>query len=167
MTLFANRAEAGQMLAAQLQDLQGKDAIVLAVSAGRRCRRRCRGALVGRAARCVHLAQGWRRRAMKSWPWGAVASDGTLVLDATIMRDMNVTQRYIQSEMDRQRGEILRRLSLYRNQRPLPQLKGKNGDCCRRWRCHRLYHDGYTARLAQAIAGTAYSGRARWPARCD
>lgn len=124
MTLFANRAEAGQKLAAQLQDLQGKDTIVLAVPRG--------GVVVADAvARSlgapldVFISHKLAAPGNEELALGAVASDGTLVLDATIMRELNVTQRYIQSEMDRQRAEILRRLSLYRNQRALPQLRGK------------------------------------------
>ena len=122
--LFANRAEAGQKLAAQLQDLRGKDIIVLAVPRG--------GIVVAyEVARAldapldVYISRKLAAPGNDELAVGAVASDGTVVLDATLMRELGVTQRYIESEMNRQRAEILRRLSLYRTQRALPQLKGK------------------------------------------
>lgn len=122
--LFANRSEAGRKLAAELGDMSGADTIVLAVPRG--------GVVVGyEVARAldatldVYIARKLTAPGNEELAVGAVASDGTLVLDAILMRELGVTQRYIESEMDRQRSEILRRLSLYRNQRPLPQLKGK------------------------------------------
>jgi putative phosphoribosyl transferase len=122
--LFQDRAEAGRKLAEQLQDLRGKDTIVLAVPRG--------GVVVGyEVARAldtpldVYIARKLTAPGNDELAVGAVASDGTVVLDAALMRQIGVSQRYLESEMDRQRAEILRRLSLYRNQRPLPQLKGK------------------------------------------
>ena len=122
--LFQDRADAGRKLAEQLQDLRGKDPIVLAVPRG--------GVVVGyEVARSlgapldVYIARKLTAPGNEELALGAVASDGTVVLDAVLMRQIGVSQRYMESEMDRQRAEILRRLSLYRNQRPLPQLKGK------------------------------------------
>ena len=122
--LFANRAEAGQKLAAQLLDLRDKDPIVLAVPRGGVAVADEVARVLG-AALDVFISHKLAAPGNDELAIGAVASDGTLVLDAALMREMNITQRYLQSEMDRQRGEILRRLSLYRDQRPLPQLKGK------------------------------------------
>ncbi len=122
--LFENRAEAGKKLAAGLQDLRGKDTIVLAVPRG--------GIAVAYEVACaldapldVYIARKLTAPGNEELALGAVASDGTIVLDAALMRQMGVSQRYMQGEMDRQRGEIMRRLSLYRTQRPLPQLRGK------------------------------------------
>jgi putative phosphoribosyl transferase len=122
--LFENRAEAGKRLAAALQDLRGPDTIVLAVPRG--------GVVVGyEVARAlgapldVYIARKLSAPGNEELAIGAVASDGTLVLDPTLTRQLGVSQRYIQSEIERQRAEILRRLSLYRYHGPLPQLKGK------------------------------------------
>jgi predicted phosphoribosyltransferase len=122
--LFQNRAEAGKQLAAALDDLRGKDIIVLAVPRG--------GVIVGyEVARAldapldVYIARKLGAPGNEELALGAIASDGTVVLDPTLIRQLGVTQRYIEGEMERQRAEILRRLALYRNQRPLPQLKGK------------------------------------------
>jgi len=122
--LFQDRADAGRKLAEQLQDLRGKDTIVLAVPRG--------GVVIGyEVARAldtpldVYIARKLTAPGNEELALGAVASDGTVVLDAALMRQIGVSQRYLESEMDRQRAEILRRLSLYRNLRALPQLKGK------------------------------------------
>lgn len=122
--LFQDRAQAGRMLAEQLQDLRGKDTIVLAVPRG--------GVVCGYEVACaldapldVYIARKLTAPGNEELALGAVASDGTVVLDAALMRQIGVSQRYLEGEMERQRAEILRRLSLYRNLRPLPQLKGK------------------------------------------
>jgi putative phosphoribosyl transferase len=122
--LFENRAEAGKQLAALLQDLRGPDTIVLAVPRG--------GVVVGYAVACalgapldVYIARKLSAPGNEELAIGAVASDGTLVLDPTLTRQLGVSQRYIQSEIERQRAEILRRLSLYRYQGSLPRLQGK------------------------------------------
>ena len=122
--LFQNRWEAGSKLAAELQDLAGSDSLVLGVPRG--------GVVVAyEVARAlgavldVYIARKLGAPGDEELALGAVASDGTVVLDAALIRQMGVSQRYVQAETERQRAEILRRLSLYRNQRPLPQLKGK------------------------------------------
>jgi putative phosphoribosyl transferase len=122
--LFENRAEAGRQLAAALRDLSGPDTIVLAVPRG--------GVVVGYevawalgAPLDVYIARKLTAPGNEELAIGAVASDGTLVLDPALTRQLGVNQRYIQAEIERQRAEILRRLSLYRNQRSLPQLRGK------------------------------------------
>ena len=123
--LFEDRADAGRQLAAALQDLRGKETIVLAVPRG--------GVVVAyEVARAldapldVYIARKLGAPGNEELALGAVASDGTVVLDPTLIRQLGVTQRYIEAEMERQRAEILRRLSTYRNQRALPVLKGKN-----------------------------------------
>jgi predicted phosphoribosyltransferase len=54
---------------------------------------------------------------------GAVASDGTLVLDQDLIQRMGVSDDYVQEETDRQREEIKRRLEAYRGKRPEPDLR--------------------------------------------
>lgn len=122
--LFQNRAEAGQRLAEALAGLAGKDTLVLAVPRG--------GVEVAyEVARFlgapldVFIARKICAPGDEEAALGAVASDGTLVLDAVLIRQMGVTQRYVEAETERQRAEILRRLSIYRGQRSLPQMKGK------------------------------------------
>lgn len=122
--LYQNRAEAGQRLAAALADLRGQAPIVLAVPRG--------GVVVGyevarllQAPLDVCIARKLGAPGNEELALGAIASDGTLVLDGSLIREMGVTQRYLQGEMERQRSEILRRLSIYRNLRPSLPLRGK------------------------------------------
>jgi predicted phosphoribosyltransferase len=108
--LFENRAEAGKQLAAAPQYLRGPDTIVLAVPRG--------GVIVGyEVARAlgapldVYIARKLTAPGNEELAIGAVASDGTLVLDPDLTRQLGVNQRYIQAEIERQRAEILRCLS--------------------------------------------------------
>ncbi len=122
--LFQNRSEAGQLLAKELSDLRGKDVVVLAVPRG--------GVLVGYeisrsldAPLDVYITRKLGAPGNEELALGAIASDGTVVLDPVLMRQLGVTQRYLEDEMERQRAEILRRLSLYRNQRSSLGIKGR------------------------------------------
>lgn len=121
---FQDRNEAGQRLAQKLSDLRTQQPFVLAVPRG--------GVIVGyEVARSlgapldVYITRKLGAPGNEELALGAIASDGTVVLDPVLIRQLGVTQRYLEDEMDRQRAEILRRLSLYRNQRPLPVLRGK------------------------------------------
>lgn len=55
---------------------------------------------------------------------GAVAQDGTLVLDEAMVRTVGASEAYLRREADRQREEIERRLKLYRGPRPAVELTG-------------------------------------------
>jgi len=122
--LFQNRAEAGQKLATQLQELKGRDTIVLAVPRG--------GVVVAyEVARAldapldVYIARKLGAPGNEELALGAITSDGTLFLDPELISQLGVSQRYVAAEMEKQRAEIVRRLSIYRHQRPLPVLRGK------------------------------------------
>lgn len=56
---------------------------------------------------------------------GAVASDGTLILDAEVVEQLNIPQEYIEAEVERQLAEIERRMALYRKDRPQPRIEGR------------------------------------------
>ena len=122
---FRNRREAGKLLAEELATLKGReDVIVLAIPRG--------GVVVGyEVARALHVpldiyvtrkigAPGNPELAL-----GAVASDGTVVLDEEAIERMGVPSRYIETERAYQQEEIERRLARYRGERPPPQLSGK------------------------------------------
>ena len=123
--MFQDRSEAGRQLARALLDLHGKDVLVLGVPRG--------GVIVAYevavaldAPLDVYIARKLGAPGNDELALGAVASDGTVVLDSTLIRQMGVTQRYLHGEMERQRAEILRRLSVYRSPNyALPPLKGK------------------------------------------
>jgi putative phosphoribosyl transferase len=64
-------------------------------------------------------------------PWneelaiGAIASGGSLVLDAPIMRELGVTEHEIEPTIAREREELQRRERMYREGRPFPAVKEK------------------------------------------
>lgn len=123
MSLFANRVEAGQKLAAALKN-DYKNAIVLAIPRG--------GVVVGyQVAQSLHVpldviitrkigAPGNPELAI-----GAVAEDGTYILDNSLVEMLGVPQDYIEGEVERQKTEIKRRLQKYRCDAPAPHLAGR------------------------------------------
>ncbi len=55
---------------------------------------------------------------------GAVAQDGTLVVDQALVKALGVSEGYLDEEAARQKAEIGRRLSLYRQGAPAIRLQG-------------------------------------------
>jgi predicted phosphoribosyltransferase len=125
MAFFSDRIDAGKRLAKALADFDVKNGIVLAIPRG--------GVVVGyEIAKALSLpldviiprkigAPGNPELAI-----GAVAEDGTTILDDSLVAYMGVTQEYIREESERQKLEIKRRLKLYRQNEPYPNLKGLN-----------------------------------------
>ncbi len=120
MTLFENRVEAGKKLAAALQEVSG-DAIVLAIPRG--------GVVVGyEVAKALHIpldiviAKKIGAPGNPELAIGAVAEDGTLLLDANTVDMLNVSQTYINDEVKSQRAEIKRRLQRYRGSALPPRV---------------------------------------------
>ncbi len=122
---FRDRMEAGQLLAKELAALGSqKDVIVLGVPRG--------GVVVAyevakrlNAPLDVYITRKIGAPYNPELAIGAVASDGTLVLDQSLIRSMGVPDDYVRTETERQRKEIERRLSAYRGPRPEPDLQGK------------------------------------------
>ncbi|MBS1251989.1 MAG: putative phosphoribosyl transferase [Anaerolineales bacterium] len=56
---------------------------------------------------------------------GAVASDGTLVLDEEVITELAVSGDYVDAETQRQLDEVERRVAVYRGDRPRPQTQGR------------------------------------------
>jgi putative phosphoribosyl transferase len=122
---FRDRAHAGQVLAAHLDELRGrKDAIVLALPRG--------GVPVGyevAVALGVPLdvfvvrklgVPGHRELAM-----GAIASGGTRVLNEQVVSAVGATEEIIDAVAAEEERELLRREGLYRGDRPPPQVVGR------------------------------------------
>lgn len=125
MMHFRDRHEAGQLLAKELASLRGRqDLIVLGVPRG--------GVVVAyEVARAlgapldVYITRKIGAPYNPELAIGAVASDGTLVLDHDLIERMGVPESYVKQETERQRQEIQRRLTAYRGSRPEPELRGK------------------------------------------
>jgi putative phosphoribosyl transferase len=123
--LFQDRREAGQALARELTSFKGSsNLIVLGIPRG--------GVVVGHeiakalgAPIDVYITRKIGAPHNPELAIGAVASDGTLIIDQQLVRRLGVDEDYIEQESNRQKDEISRRLSEYRGDRPNPQLAGK------------------------------------------
>lgn len=118
--------EAGRRLAQRLAYLKdkAKEVIVLAVPRG--------GVVVGAeiaqalgAPLDVYITRKIGAPGNEELAIGAIAGDGTVILDEAIARSTGAGDRYIAQETERQRQEIARRLKRYRGERPWPILKDK------------------------------------------
>ncbi len=123
MSIFSDRVEAGRRLAETLKGYEGREVVVLAIPRG--------GVVVGyQVARKLGAPLDIIAPRKIGAPYnpelaiGAVAEDGTIILDEGLVRRLGVTESYIGEESERQREEIRRRLRLYRGDAPYPDLKG-------------------------------------------
>jgi predicted phosphoribosyltransferase len=123
MNLLRNRVEAGKQLAQALKTVS-ENAIVLAVPRG--------GVVVGyEVARALGVPLDvivTKKIGAPDNPElaiGAVAEDGTFILDEDLARRLFVPKEYIDEEVERIRQEIQRRLVRYRGDVPYPTLKNR------------------------------------------
>ncbi|MGD6850703.1 MAG: phosphoribosyltransferase [Candidatus Bathyarchaeia archaeon] len=125
MTYYSDRADAGRRLAAELKDFERKNAIVLAIPRG--------GVVLGyEIAQALNLPLDIIIPHKLGAPdnpelaIGAIAEDGTAILDQTLIAYMGVSREYISEESERQKKEIQRRLNRYRQGAEAPNLKGQD-----------------------------------------
>ena len=125
MAYFVNRVDAGKRLAEALADFQGKNAAVLAIPRG--------GVVVGYeiASKLVLPLDVIIPRKLgapdnSELAIGAVAEDGSMVLDEGLIAYLGVSKWYLQEESERQRQEITRRMKVYREDLESVELKGKD-----------------------------------------
>ena len=125
MAYFANRVDAGKRLTSDLENLIGKNAIVLAIPRG--------GVVVGyEIAKAFNLPLDViipRKIGAPDNPElaiGAMTEDGTIILDKQLVSYLGVSQDYIVAASEQQKNEIERRLKLYRGNEPYPNLRGKD-----------------------------------------
>jgi putative phosphoribosyl transferase len=121
--MFADRVEAGRRLAGALDELEGEEVVVLGVPRG--------GVEVAAEVARVH---GWpldivipRKVGAPLNPElgvGAVA-EGVRVLDERMIRQLGVTEDYLEREIGAQEEEIRRRTRAYRGGRPAVDVRGK------------------------------------------
>jgi putative phosphoribosyl transferase len=123
VNLLRNRVEAGKQLAQALKTAS-ENAIVLAVPRG--------GVVVGyEVARALGVPLDvivTKKIGAPDNPElaiGAVAEDGTFILDEDLVERLGVSREYIKAEVERQRQEIQRRLVRYRGDVPYPSLKNR------------------------------------------
>jgi predicted phosphoribosyltransferase len=124
LKLFIDRVDAGKQLSSALAPLKSPDAIVLAIPRG--------GVVVGyEAARAlgvpldVTIPRKLGAPGNPELAIGAVAEDGTVILNEEVVSYLGVTKEYIKEESAKQVFEIERRLKSYRGSAPYPNLKNR------------------------------------------
>lgn len=123
-SLFLDRNDAGRRLAKRLAHFHGSDAVILAIPRG--------GAPVAAAA-AHRLELAWNvivvRRLPIPWNpeagFGAVAADGSLVLNGQIMGALGMSRSDIDEVVDRTRTEVERRSRAFASVAPQMEVAGK------------------------------------------
>lgn len=122
--IFENRHDAGRQLATELQEYAKRQVVVLAIPNG--------GVPIA-----IELANALeadfdlvicRKIAMSLNPgagFGAVADDGTMILNEETISKLGLNRQQINFEANRVRADIKQRSILYRGNRPLVSLSGK------------------------------------------
>jgi putative phosphoribosyl transferase len=122
---FANRADAGRALAEQLQAYAGRsDVVVLAIPRG--------GVVVGfeiaralAVALDIYLVRKLGAPGREELAMGAIASDGTRVLNASLISRLGISDQEIASTALQEGRELERRERAYRGDRPAVDVRGR------------------------------------------
>jgi len=122
--VFADRAEAGEVLAGMLAGLAAEQPLVLAIPAGglpvavplaRRLGCPLEVAVVSK------ITLPWNSEA----GYGAVAFDGTVRLNRELAARLPLSPEQIEAGIAATRAKVQRRVKLFRGERPLPALAGR------------------------------------------
>jgi putative phosphoribosyl transferase len=125
MHLFADRAEAGRQLAEALAGYAGQEGVVvLALPRG--------GVPIGyeiatrlNAPLDVYVVRKLGVPGREELAMGALAGDGTRVVDEAMVEALGITRQELQAVIERESAEIARRERAYRTDRSAPELAGK------------------------------------------
>lgn len=122
---YADRAEAGALLAEILWDMSPRDPVVLALPRG--------GVAVAapvaerlRAPLDVLVTRKIGHPARPELGVGAIAEGGLLVLDYEMLDRLGLEPEDVAEVAGRERRELARRVRVYRGDRPLPELRGRD-----------------------------------------
>ncbi|SDR29802.1 phosphoribosyltransferase [Thermostaphylospora chromogena] len=120
---FADREEAGALLAERLASLGLRDPIVLGLARGglpvaREVARRLGGRLEVLVTRKIGFP------AQPELGVGAIAEGGEPVFDTALMRRLGLTEDDLADVVAAERAELRRRVEVYRGRRRLPELAG-------------------------------------------
>ena len=119
---FQNRAEAGRMLASKLQELRGRDdVLVLALP---------RGGVPVAAEVCrslglplaIYVVRKLGVPGMEELAMGAIGPGGVCVLNEGVLAELSIPDRLVEQVIARERRELERRERAYRDDRPPPQI---------------------------------------------
>ena len=123
--IFRDRQEAGKLLAEALLDYESSDAIVLAIPAGgvpvafeiaRRLKLLMDVAIVRKIQIPGNTEAGF----------GAMGPDGEVIFNEGLMRTLRLTKEEVQQQTDKTRKTLEARDRLFREDRPFPDLSGKD-----------------------------------------
>jgi predicted phosphoribosyltransferase len=120
--VFRNRTSAGKVLAGMLEEFRSSHAVVMGIPAG--------GVAVAVAiARELHLPLDIAVVSKITLPWnseagyGAVAFDGTVMLNEELLSRLNLSDQDIQTGIKKTEQKVSRRVTMFRGGRPLPDFK--------------------------------------------
>ena len=123
---FADRREAGRLLASRLEAYggSGSQAVVLGLPRG--------GVPVAfevahalRVALDVYVVRKLGAPGQAELAMGAIATGGITILNQRVMDELAVSDRQLQSVLAAETAELLRREAAYRQRRPAPALAGR------------------------------------------
>ena len=120
--VFQDRASAGKVLAGMLEEYRASDAIVMGIPAGGM-------AVAVEIAKALDLPLDIAVVSKITLPWnseagyGAVAFDGTVILNEALLSRLNLSDQEIQTGIKKTEQKVSRRLTLLRGNRPLPDFK--------------------------------------------
>ena len=122
--LFRNREDAGQQLAEKLRSYQREDCIILAlprggVPVGRVIAQRLGKPLDVLVVRKIG-APGQRELAV-----GAIGPGDVVVWNQDVLDYLHIQPELLDTQIQREKAELSRRLELFRGKRPFPDLAGK------------------------------------------
>jgi putative phosphoribosyl transferase len=120
--VFRNRASAGKVLSRMLEKYRHSDAIVLAIPAGG-----VEVAAVTAKELNLPLDVAVVSKITPSWNsevgYGAVAFDGTVMLNKEFISRLNLSQHEIQEGIRKTEEKVARRVKMLRGDRPLPDFR--------------------------------------------
>jgi putative phosphoribosyl transferase len=120
--VFRDRASAGKVLAGMLEKYRGSHAMVMGIPAGGM-------AVAVEIARELDLPLDIAVVSKITLPWnseagyGAVAFDGTVMLNEELLSRLNLSNQEIQAGIKKTEQKVARRVAMFREDRPLPDFK--------------------------------------------
>jgi len=120
--LFRDRLDAGRKLAELLTDFKGERCAVIAIPRG--------GVAIGYVVASeldapleVTVPRKIGAPGDPELAVGAVAEDGTIYVEESVAKTLGVRDEWIRMEAERELEEVKRRIAVYREGRPLPDLR--------------------------------------------
>lgn len=119
--IFRDRASAGKVLAGMLEEYRGSQAMVMGIPAGGM-------AVAVEIARELTLPLDIAVVSKITLPWnseagyGAVAFDGTVILNERLLSRLNLSDLEIQTGIKKTTEKVDRRVTMFRGDRPLPEF---------------------------------------------